>query len=112
MDWVPFEGGATIGQSGSEQGTIVSDEEYANFSRITLEKSASAAPFAITCGVYGWALHTRFFRDEAKARSQYEAMKTALRAVVDIIPLESDPDLAEKMKAVTQAIQRFVAEYP
>lgn len=90
MSWAPFDGGA----------------------RITLEKSASAAPFTITCGIYGWAMHTRFFSDANSARVQYEAMKTALASIVDGIPLESDPDLAEKMKAVRQAIQRFVAEYP
>ena len=39
------------GETGSENGTIIADEEYKNVCRITLEKCERY--YAITCGVYG-----------------------------------------------------------
>jgi hypothetical protein len=47
--------------TGSEGGTIVLDEEHGLGARITLEKDGAIAPFTITCGIYGWMAHTRFF---------------------------------------------------
>lgn len=57
--WIPFENGTTVGTTGSEGGTILRDELHPDGARITLERTASQ--FAITCGVYGWMVHTRFF---------------------------------------------------
>jgi hypothetical protein len=73
--WKPFDSGETIGQEGSENGTITRDEERLRGARITLERTTPTAPFAITCGVYGWMVHTRFFSIEADAIVQFEAMK-------------------------------------
>jgi hypothetical protein len=112
MPWIPFEEGQSIGQPGSESGTILLDEEYESGARITLERGGTIAPLAITCGIYGWAFHTRFFGPEEEARAQYAAMKDGLAAIVDAIPLESDPDVAAKNKAVTKEIERFVEKYP
>ena len=46
------------GNVGSEGGEILSDEEYKNACRITLEKCEKY--YAITCGVYGAMVHTAF----------------------------------------------------
>ena len=70
--WEPFDNGGTIGQEGSENGTIISDEEHLRGARITLERTTPTAPFAITCGVYGWMVHTRFVSTEAEAIAQFE----------------------------------------
>jgi hypothetical protein len=62
-EWIEFEGGSTIGEQGSENGLTLKDEEQVRGARITLERDTRIAPFAITCGIYGWMVHTRFFRD-------------------------------------------------
>lgn len=69
MPWTPFVSGASLNTPGSEDGTIVRDEECDGFSRITLERETPHVPFAITCGIYGWMVHTRFFGAEAKRTS-------------------------------------------
>ncbi|HLY80003.1 MAG TPA: hypothetical protein VKQ70_11545 [Caulobacteraceae bacterium] len=84
--WRPYDEGRTIGARGSERGVIVADEEHEAGTRITLEKrrafpGSKQPPFAITCGVYGGMMHTRFFRDEAGALEGYAAMKPRLLAL-------------------------------
>ena len=64
--WQPFENGGTLGQIGSEEGIIVHDEEHSLGARISLERDTIVAPFAITCGIYGWMLHTRYFSSRTK----------------------------------------------
>lgn len=66
--WNACSDGKTVGQDGSEEGAIVLDEEHTDGARITLERDSKTAPAAITCGVYGWMVHTRFFADESEAR--------------------------------------------
>jgi hypothetical protein len=110
--WQPFDNGGTIGQEGSEVGTIIRDDEHLGGARITLERDTPTAPFAITCGVYGWMVHTRFFAVEAEAASQLEAMKSALSEVIAIIPLADDPDVRLKSGGVSEALDRFIQQYP
>jgi len=64
--WDPFDSGTTIGQTGSESGRIMRDEQHSRGARITLERDTRAAPFAITCGAYGWMVHACFFIAEAR----------------------------------------------
>jgi len=64
--WHQFEDGATLGQKGSESGVILRDEEHPQEARITLERDTRTAPFAITCGIYGCMLHTRFSARKAR----------------------------------------------
>ena len=60
MEWITYEDGKTIGSTGSEGGVILRDEECPDGARITLEEETHmGVPFAITCGVYGWLVHTR-----------------------------------------------------
>ena len=81
MTWRSYENGKTVGKQGSEDGTIFRDEEHVEGSRITLERGGHVAPFAITCGIYGWMAHTRFFGSETEAQSEFDAMKEALAAM-------------------------------
>jgi len=110
-EWLPFDDGASIGETGSE-GVVLRDEEYGGGARITLERDGFAAPFSITCGVYGWLVHTRFFAAGWEAEREYAAMKPELAAIVDLAPLIDDPDVDAKMDAVVAAIGRFVDEFP
>ncbi len=68
------------GETGSEGGKIVLDEEYDRSCRITLEKCKDY--YAITCGVYGAMVHTAF-SDEDSALQLYETMKAELQAFMD-----------------------------
>jgi len=109
--WLPFDDGASIGLVGSEGGTILRDDEYRGDARITLERGGYA-PFSITCGVYGWMVHTRFFSTLAEAERDYARMQPELAAIVDSQPLAADPDVDAKMDAVIAAIGRFVDRFP
>jgi|SRR5271154_1540433 len=109
MDWELFDGGPR----GSEGGVVVADEEYRGSCRITLERDASSRiAAAITCGIYGWMMHTRFFSNLDTARQAYDAMKIDLAELVDQIPLENDPDGRRQFPEIFDAIKAFVEQYP
>ena len=106
--WYPFDNGATLGQSGSEGGVVVRDEEHSLEARITLERETRSAPFAITCGIYGCMLHTRFFSLEDEARLQYDSMKAALSALL-ATEKEGGP---EGCRSFLDGVAAFVESYP
>lgn len=108
--WTPYD--LTIGQPGSENGTIVRDEEHEAGARITLEKDGATAPFSITCGIAGWMVHTRFFASQEEATNEYDLMKAALETILEVIPLVDDPQVNNKMRQVCDAIDKFVGEFP
>ena len=109
MDWELFGGGPR----GSEGGVVVADEEYRGASRITLERDVSSrTAAAITCGIYGWMMHTRRFSNLETAHQAYDAMKIELARIVDNIPLESEPDGRNRFPEIIKAIGAFVEKYP
>jgi len=109
-EWHPFENGSTIGQPGSEQGVTVRDEEHSLGARITLERAAGSAPFAITCGIYGWMLHTRFFGSEDEANAQYVLMKSALNELM--LESERTAPIDGGKRVLYDGIDRFIGDYP
>ena len=108
--WRSFEDGATFGLPGSEEGVVVRDEEYSLGARITLERAASIAPFAITCGIYGWMMHTRYFSCEAEAQSQYDLMKHSLSELLEAAQLTAEIDGGRQV--LIDGVETFVGEYP
>jgi hypothetical protein len=104
--WYPFDNGSTLGQKGSENGTILRDEEHPLGARITLERDGSIAPLAITCGIYGWMVHTRFFSQEAVASSQFGQMRNALADLLEKA-LEGDGGGQVLMDGVSAFVARF-----
>ncbi len=76
--------------------------------RISLEGDATIAPFAITCGIYGCMMHTRFLALESEASSQYEEMKTALSALLTG-EYEDGPD---GRRSFLDGVAKFVEKYP
>ena len=112
MSWILFHSGETVGKRGSECGITIRDEEYPGAARITLERKCQTSPFAITCGIYGWMMHTRFFTTEAEALAAYSAMQAALSSIISTIPLESDPEVDSKMRRVEHSIAAFLQEHP
>jgi hypothetical protein len=101
--WAPFEMGHTIGAAGSESGIITHDEEHRDGARITLERAAVSAPFAITCGIYGCMVHTRYFGLEAEATQAFEDMKQALDRI-----LQCEAETGE----MSNKIEQFFEHYP
>lgn len=112
MNWQEFDGGTSIGQRGSEDGIILRDEELDHGARITMERGGRTAPFAITCGIYGWMVHTRFFGTDSEAQAEFESMKPELGRILDTIPLASEADLESKVPEVAEALSGFVERFP
>jgi hypothetical protein len=110
FSWHPFENGGTLGQKGSEEGTMVRDEEHSLGARISLERECRVAPFAITCGIYGWMLHTRYFGSEDKAETQYEAMRDALAALLEAADETADVDGGRHV--MMEGVSKFVEMFP
>ena len=111
-NWVVFEQGRTLGQIGTEEGCILRDDEYKDGARITLEKNCRTAPFSITCGIYGWMIHTRFFSTLTEAEMAYVQMQEAIVFIVEFIPYKTDPELEQKMRQVGNAMSDFVERFP
>lgn len=112
MSWYAFDNGKSIGQRGSESGSIIRDEEHQDGARITLERAGQTAPFAITCGIYGWMVHTRFFGTESEAESEFESMRAELSRIISTIPLAADPEVESKSRPVVESISEFVKRFP
>jgi hypothetical protein len=109
--WSSFERGTTEGQRGSEGGVILRDEEHLLGARISLERlQGQLAKYAITCGMYGWFLHTRFFGGEDEARGDFEEMKAELSRMLALL----DSGMGEKQMEheVLEAISNFVDRFP
>jgi hypothetical protein len=106
--WHVFDDGNTLGQKGSENGVTIRDEEYPLGARITLERGCASAPFAITCGIYGWMVHTRFFSLESEACLQYDLMRSALSALLD----RASESVDESGKVLMDGAGAFVEMYP
>lgn len=111
MSWQAFEDGKTMGRTGSEGGVIRLDDEHLDGARITLEAGCLRAPYAITCGIYGWMVHTRFLADEETADHAVTVMKPALEDILVLLP-GADDDAAARAGAVEDAIAAFVESYP
>jgi hypothetical protein len=105
--WYPFESGATLGQKGSEGGAILRDEEHPQEARITFERDTRIAPFAITCGIYGCMMHTRFFSLESEATAQYDSMKIALS---ELLATEEEGG-PEGCRSFLDGVAKFVEAY-
>ena len=112
MSWGPFDGGATVGQLGSEGGIIVRDDENELGARITLERDCGSAPVTITCGIYGWFFHTRYFGTEAEGAAEFARMQEGLAATLTSIPYVDDPEADGQCVGVSEAIVGFVAQFP
>lgn len=107
--WHVYDGGSTIGRSGSEEGVILRDEEHPDGARITLERDARTIPFAITCGIYGWMVHTHYCGTPAAAERDYAAMKVELANILVRIPATDDPRAGAITQELYTDVERFVS---
>lgn len=112
MDWHPFDGGRSIGETGSEDGQILRDEEHEGGARITLEEGGGTAPWSITCGVYGWMVHTRFFSRKDQAEADFAAMKTAIGGILTEASRIAGEDDDAGYRRVAVLCSAFVDRFP
>jgi hypothetical protein len=116
-NWEPFAGaqdkakeaGAEAGR-GSEGGHIFRDETHVLGARITLERECHVAPYAITCGIYGWMFHTCFLGEEGKAVERYEAMKALIGDLLERAEGLSGDEEGQRrlmMDGCAQLVERF-----
>ena len=109
--WHPYAEGRTIGERGSEEGVILRDEEHSEGARITLERDARRIPFAITCGLYGWLVHTCYFGTSQAAEQAFEEMKLALDQLVNMVPYKTDSEIEAKLARLYEAMPAFVDRF-
>jgi len=112
VTWTVFDDGRTIGETGSESGRIVSDLESDGGARITLEEGGMTAPWSITCGVYGWMVHTRFFDSREVAEAEIAPMQAAIDAILGGASLITGPDDASGYRRVAALCNAFVERFP
>ncbi len=103
-DWLAFDDGRSIGRVSSEGGVIVLDDEHEQGARITLKRSLNY--ISVSCHVYGWIDHTRFFSSANEAEREFNSMKTDLGRVMTVI--SSKPNELR----IWEAISDFVARFP
>jgi hypothetical protein len=110
-NWQPWNSGELDGR-GSEKGIIVRDEcHYPLGLRITLERDTPTAPFAITCGIADWLVHTRFLSTSEEANEAYEEMKTELVRIAGLIPDTGDADLENKLDSLDEEMHDFIIRF-
>ncbi|WP_233166437.1 hypothetical protein [Archangium sp. Cb G35] len=112
QSWRPVEEGRTRGLGGAEGGTIVRDEEHPAGLRLTLEEEPSRSFYAVTCGVAGWLVHSRFFGSEAEAHAAWDEMKPALLELVVQLPAAGAKPLDPATREAGAKLGAFVARYP
>lgn len=107
MTWRRFDDGNSLGGIGSERGVILRDDEHLGGARITLERDGATAPFSITCGVYGWMVHTRFFGNEVEAQDAFSAMTVGLTELMASQAMADGEDLSEMTDVIGTFVERF-----
>jgi len=111
MGWHSYDGGKSLGTRGSEEGLIVQDQEHDGGARICLERDARVAPFAITCGLYGWFVHTCFLSSQTEAETAFGQMKVDMERMIGLLPdVEAEREGAEGR--LLEAISKFVERFP
>lgn len=110
--WEWAHGGSTLGMAGSEGGTIVRDEMYAEQARLTLEQDESRGFHALTCGISGWFVHTRFFGDTSEAHAAFDEMKPALVELLARLPEGGPRSTPDAARTGGPLLSAFIARFP
>ena len=98
LDWKPYSNGSTLGEKGSEGGTVLADFESSKGARITLEKDCGTVPFAVTLGIYGLMFHTHFESHREAAAEFIETTKFRINKLLELydVPEGKRDDYWEK----------------
>ncbi len=110
--WHRYREGKTLQTTGTENGNIIFDEENPDGARVTVEQGGRTAPFSITCGIYGWMVHTCFFTTSQHAKQAMVEIKQALEQILFIIPRYSVNPTREDIDRIDDSIAEFVSRFP
>lgn len=103
-NWVEYDNGNSIGKVSAEGGVILRDEEHARGGRMTLKQGKTF--ISVSCHIYGWIDHTRFFHSVAEAQREYVIMKTILGSMMDDILAMGANDI-KMWEAIAEFVKRF-----
>lgn len=102
--WSAYGRGKSIGSVGAEGGVILRDEEHEAGARLTLKRGGGYV--SVSCSIYGWMDHTRFFGTVTEAQREYLQMKPPLSNMVENILAAGTSDL-RMWKAIADFVRRF-----
>jgi hypothetical protein len=103
--WLAFDNGRSAGSVSSDGGVILREDQLSQGAHITLKRGASY--ISVSCNIYGWMDHTRFFSGITEAEREFITMKPALEKVLMVIAAPALNDIK-----AWEAISDFVARYP
>jgi hypothetical protein len=103
-NWNPYNNGNSIGTTGAEGGVILRDEEHERGGRVTLKQGSNY--ISVSCHIYGWIDHTRFFYTVADAQREYVIMKNMLGSMLDDILAAGANDI-KMWEAIADFVRRF-----
>jgi hypothetical protein len=103
-NWFVYGGGNTIGSVGAEGGLVLRDEEHELGARLTLKRGETYV--SVSCSIYGWMDHTRFFGTVTDAQREYLLMKPPLTSMVENILSDGKSDL-KMWEAIADFVRRF-----
>jgi len=103
-NWLAYRDGRTIGNLGAEGGVILRDEEHISGARVTLKNASNYV--SVSCSIYGWIDHTRFYNSVTDAQREYLLMKPLLANMVENILLAGKSDL-KMWEAIAEFVRRF-----
>ena len=103
-NWFAYDNGSTIGSTGAEGGMVLRDEEHELGARLTLKRGGNYV--SVSCSIYGWMDHTRFFGTVADAQREYLLMKPPLANMVENILSAGKSDL-KMWEAIADFVRRF-----
>ena len=83
---------------------ILRDEEHEAGARLTLKRGSNYV--SVSCSIYGWMDHTRFFGTVTEAQREYLLMKPSLANMVENILLAGKSDL-KMWEAIADFVRRF-----
>ena len=102
--WSAYKNGQSIGSQSKEGGVIVRDEELAAGARVTLKRGDNY--ISVSCNVYGWMDHTRFFGSITEAQREFILMRSSVGTMVENILLAGKNDL-KMWEAIADFVRRF-----
>lgn len=103
-NWFVYDEGSTIGSMGAEGGVVLRDEEHESGARVTLKRGSNYV--SVSCSIYGWMDHTRFFGTVIEAQREYVLMKPPLANMVENILAAGKSDL-KMWEAIAEFVRRF-----
>jgi hypothetical protein len=103
-NWFEYGDGSSIGNVGAEGSVILRDEEHESGARVTLKRGSNYV--SVSCSIYGWMDHTRFFSSVTEAQREYLLMKPLLANMVENILSAGNSDI-KMWEAIADFVRRF-----